>query len=75
MMMSSGLTKAQLEQVVSLRAGENKKLRKIASDMLAALKLAHQALGESRGYHQSTTATTIRAAIAAAEAAGIKAEG
>jgi hypothetical protein len=49
------------------RTREFQALLAAAPELLEALKLAHDALGESRGYHQSTTATRIRAAIAKAE--------
>lgn len=48
-------------------AHDNARLIAAAPDLLAALNLAYEALGEERGFHQSTTAIKIRAAIAKAE--------
>lgn len=45
----------------------NKRLAVASPGLLAALQVAYEALGECHGFHQSTTATTIRAAIAKAE--------
>jgi hypothetical protein len=48
------------------------KVEAAARALLAALKLADEALGHLNGYHESTKATIIRAALAQAEAAGIE---